>query len=68
VLSTVIMEAAGSPETLIFMYEAIHVTYPKNVVLNLAVSSSTDFPGSVQVVFIFDYQVIDYVECHLRTL
>ena len=54
---TVITEVAGYSETLVFMYETIHVTYTKNVVLTLAVSSSTDFPGSVQVT-IFDNQVM----------
>jgi hypothetical protein len=65
--STVIMEAVGSSETLVFMYKTIHVTYPKNVVLTPAVSSSTDFPVSVQVAF-FYYQVIECVEGHLHTL
>ena len=62
---TVIMEAAGYSETLVFMYETKHVTYTKNVV-TLAVSSSTDFTGSVQVA-IFDHQVILCVEYDVHT-
>jgi hypothetical protein len=62
---TLIMEAAGSSETLVFMYKTIHFQYPKN--------ASSLFINrlfrNVQVAVIFYYEVIEcVVEFHLHTV